>query len=191
MKEEGSLTAMEKNILKYLHIALATTSDLYKLFFYKSGQKPKTRREVMRKKLEKMKGKGYINFKRYKTHKACIVVITEIGALKLGESVDYLDIDSAWTHLPREGHGTHDLLTGETGRKFYNENENIAIFYEPFLRSEAALLGKKKRGLHYPDYRISFMNKDAHTVVKSYNVEIVAGGVTRKDFLGKIRSSDC
>jgi hypothetical protein len=189
MRRGSKLTDLEKNILLYLVEGVTTARELYKKFFYRSNQKHKTRLEVKRRKLINMKKKGYIDFKYYKTHESCIVVITERGVDMLAENLNFLDIDSAWTHLPREGHVQHDLLVAKSARKLYRENEHIAIYFEPFLRREFALTGKKRREIYFPDYRLSFISNDRYAEEKSFNFEIVAGGVTRKAFLGKIRSS--
>jgi hypothetical protein len=189
MRRGSMLTDLEKKILLYLLEGVTTDRELYKKFFYKANQKHKTRLEVKRRKLINMKKKGYIDYKHYKTHESCIVVITERGVDKIAENMNFLDIDSAWTHLPREGHVQHDLLVAKSARKLYRENEHITIYFEPFLRREFALTGKKRREVYFPDFRLSFIKDNEYSEEKSFNFEIVAGGITRKAFLGKIRSS--
>jgi hypothetical protein len=191
MPKGYQFTELDKAISGHLALGPETDRELYRLFFLRDGPRVKTRVEARRRKLTAMKRRGLINYKYYNTHSDCTVILTKLGAEKLAETVDFFDIETAWTHFPQEGYVEHDLFTARAARKMKRDFGGVVIHFEPYLKREASLSGQKRgKKTCFPDFRLSlFDKKELVTGKSSYNVEIVSGSITRKALMGKIRCS--
>ena len=176
------------NRLNRLTVELAHPEDAPKSFFHRGAQNIETRLRVKRRKLKDMKEDKLIDLKEYPAE-PCIVVIGQVGAIKLADKYSDLDIDTMWMHLPREGHVAHDRFTARTARKILEEIKGSCIFYEPYLKRELAMdKNKSKKGRGFPDFRLE-ISSDNTNEKKYADFEIIQGGVSKKDLLGKITSS--
>jgi hypothetical protein len=190
MPKGYQFTELDKAISGHLALGPETDRELYRVFFLRDGPRVKTRVEARRIKLTAMKRRGLIDYKYYNTHSDCIVILTKLGAEKLAETVDFFDIETAWTHFPREGCVEHDLLVGRAARKMKMDFGDVVIHFEPYLKREASLSGQKGgKKSYFPDFRLSLFDRTHLITGKSYNVEIISGSITRKALTGKIRCS--
>jgi len=177
------------DIMLALALGPARVHDIVKHFYLGDGQDLRTRLEYGRRKIRQMEKAGYIVCRQYKTFPYLIAILTEWGAEKLEASVDSFDPDTAWTHIPREGRVEDALLAGKTARRLdrdFGDAETV-IHFEPFLRKEARLAGR--RGIFSPDFRLTLGGKSGDSEKKSYNFQVVATGITKKTFREKITSS--
>lgn len=177
------------DIMLALALGPARVHDIVKHFYLGDGQDLRTRLEYGRRKIRQIEKAGYVVCRQYKSFPYLIAILTEWGAEKLGANVDSFDPDTAWTHLPREGSVEDALLAGITARRLARDfgDAEAVIHFEPFLRAEARLAGRK--GIFFPDFRLMLGGKSADPEKKSYNFQVVATGIAKKTFREKITSS--
>jgi len=177
------------DIMLLLALGPARVHDILKHFYLGDGQDLRTRLEYGRRKIRQMEKAGYVICRQYRSFPSLLAILTEWGAEKVAANVDSFDPDTAWTHLPREGRAGDALLAGRTARRLdrdFGDAETV-IHFEPFLRTEARLAGRK--GIFFPDFRLTLGGKSGDPEEKSYNFQVVVTGITRKTFREKIKSS--
>jgi hypothetical protein len=192
-------TGLDLAITRHLALGPETGPRLYKLFLARHGQNPDNRVGLTRKRVKEIERRGYISHKYYYSFPESVLALTKLGAEKLAETLDFFDAEAAWTHFPREDHVPHDLLVGRVARKLKRDFEScdntvVAIHFEPYLRAELGLMRRKgerreQKDICPPDFRFVIYNKANYEEKKAYNIEIVCGGITKKDLIGKIRTS--
>jgi hypothetical protein len=187
MEDKASDSAMD--IMLALALGPARVHDIVRHFYLGDGQDLRSRLEYGRRKIRQMEKAGYVICRQYKSFPHLIAVLTEWGAEKLEASVDSFDPAIAWTHIPREGCAENALVAGEIARRLDRDftcAEGV-IHFEPFLRAEARLAGKK--GIFFPDFRLTLGGKNGDPEKKSYNFQVVTTGIAKNTFRERIRNS--
>jgi hypothetical protein len=192
-------TELDLAITRHLALGPETGPRLYKLVLARHGRNPVNRVGLTQKRVKEIERRGYISHKYYYSFPESVVTLTKLGVEKLAETLDFFDAEAAWTHFPREDHVPHDLLVGRTARKLKRDFERCdntlaAIHFEPYLRAELGVMRRKgkrmpRKDICPPDFRFVLYDKAKYEEKNVYNIEIVCGGITKGDLIGKIRTS--
>jgi DNA-binding PadR family transcriptional regulator len=185
MRKGLILTGRDLKILEHLWYGPATDLNIFEAFFQKEDGNIKTRRRVMKKRLQKLESDGIIKSTVNPRIKRTIYVLDKKGGECVADASGR-EVSNVWSHFPKNDI-FHDLIVSGVAKMVVKEVETIEGYSIDFLVFERSLksLQKSRKGFCYPDFQMGIKTPNGQYV---YDIEIDCGNISRADLIAKMNS---